>query len=103
MPTASARGGARHHRASEWLENARGVLGLLHGKLASVTRLLACGAALLFACGSEPPDAPEDLLVRLRGIPGVTVEEQTTSTPGVTYFVLHFTQPVDHEAPDGQT
>jgi hypothetical protein len=67
-----------------------------------VTRLLACAAALLCACGSSPPEVP-DLLDQLQAIPGVTAEQRTTTTPGVSYFVLHFTQPVDHEAPDGQT
>lgn len=65
-------------------------------------RALACLA--LWACSNDPtPEAPKDLIGKLKAIPGVTVEQKDTATPGVTYFVLHFTQPVDHEVPDGQT
>jgi hypothetical protein len=67
-----------------------------------VNRALAC--LVLWACSNDPtPEAPKDLVDRLQAIPGVTVEQKDTATPGVTYFVLHFTQPVDHENPAGQT
>ncbi len=59
---------------------------------------------VLAACGADDtPEPPKDLIDQLQAIPGITVEQTETDTPGVTYFVLHFTQPVDHEAPDGQT
>lgn len=67
-----------------------------------MNRALAC--LVLWACSNDPtPEAPKDLVDRLQAIPGVTVEQKDTATPGVTYFVLHFTQPVDHENPAGQT
>jgi hypothetical protein len=67
-----------------------------------VKRVLACLA--LAACGDDGPEPPpKDFLEQLHSIPGITVEEKPTDTPGVTYFVLHFTQPVDHEDPGGQT
>jgi len=66
---------------------------------------LAVSVCLLVgACGDNAtPPAPKDLLGKLKAIPGVTVEEQPTDTPGYNYFVLHFTQPVDHANPGGQT
>jgi hypothetical protein len=67
-------------------------------------------AAFLAACGDNddpvtliPPDDPQEILDKLRAIPGVTAEQQDTETPGVQYFVLHFTQPVDHADPGGAT
>lgn len=69
-----------------------------------MNRALAC-AVLLAACGDDPgsPPGPTDLLGKLEAIPGVTVESKPTDTPGFEYFVLHFTQPVDHDQPGGQT
>ena len=69
-------------------------------------RVLAC-AIVLAACGDnavppEPP-GPTDLLGKLRAIPGVTVKVTPTDTAGYDYYVLHFTQPVDHAVPDGPT
>ena len=67
-----------------------------------VNRALACLA--LCACSNDPtPEAPKELVDQLKAIPGVTVEQKDTATPGVTYFVLHFTQPADHDQPGGQT
>lgn len=67
---------------------------------------LALGSFGLVAsgCSNDPtPEPPKDLVGRLEAIPGVTVEQKDTLTPGVTYFVLHFTQPVDHDQPAGPT
>jgi hypothetical protein len=52
-------------------------------------------------CGdNEPPSVLHDLAA----LPGVNdVTEQPTQTPGYHYYVLHFTQPVDHADPAGQT
>jgi hypothetical protein len=60
------------------------------------------------ACGDnlEPtPDAasPTGLLAELNALPGVTATETPTQQDGYTYIVLRFTQPVDHENPDGPT
>ncbi len=64
--------------------------------------LVACLA--LVACSDDNrPEVPKDLVDQLEAIPDVTVEQVDTETPGVTYFVLHFTQPVDHDQPDGPT
>lgn len=71
--------------------------------------LLAVVVALSFgACGDnlEPaPDAaaPDGLLAQLQALPGVTATKTPTSASGFTYYVLHFTQPVDHDNPSGPT
>ena len=70
-------------------------------------RALALLAVGLLACGDNetPPDDPGtgELLDRLNALPGVTAVARPTQTAGVSYFVLQFTQPVDHDAPDGPT
>lgn len=38
---------------------------------------------------------PDELLARLRGLPGVTVQ-QGEAPENYSYYILHFTQPVDH-------
>lgn len=68
-------------------------------------------ALALIACGGDDvtqPDAPpdtRDIAVRLAELPGVTVEEKPpqAAPDGYRYFVLHVTQPVDHDDPDGPT
>jgi hypothetical protein len=66
-------------------------------------------AALTAACGSDDQPAPDTappapVLDRLRALPNVhDVTETPTDTAGYTYYVLHFTQPVDHDAPGGAT
>jgi hypothetical protein len=67
------------------------------------------------ACGTNhsgssrdaaPPGAdapPGSLLARLEAIPGVTVTQAPSATQGYDYYVLEFTQPVDHANPTGQT
>lgn len=77
-------------------------------------RALIAAAALvpwlvgLGACGDDAtmaaPDAgPTDLLGKLNALPGVTAVVRPTDAAGYTYYVLHFTQPVDHDAPAGPT
>ncbi len=63
---------------------------------------------VLAACGDDlkpAPDAPgpSGLLAQLNALPGVTATETPTQADGFTYFVLHFTQPVDHDNPGGPT
>jgi hypothetical protein len=56
-------------------------------------------------CGEDggPPALTQDqLLERLRGLDGVTVEkatlpDDTTVPKTVSYYILHFTQPIDHD------
>jgi hypothetical protein len=54
---------------------------------------------------APPPDADtRDILERLQSLPGVTVYEDTSRyDPTLRYFVMEFTQDVDHTAPGGQT
>ncbi|MGN6109269.1 MAG: aminopeptidase, partial [Kofleriaceae bacterium] len=64
------------------------------------------GLASLAGCGDNlaaPPDAAPDgpdLAAELAALPGVhDATEEPTLTAGYRYFVLHFTQPVDHADP----
>ncbi len=61
---------------------------------------LLVGGFYCLACGG---DDPRDLEAELAALPGVTVEKTETNQPFYTYYVLRFTQPVDHDAPGGQT
>ena len=82
--------------------------------------ILSLGLLGLFACGDSKPastepdaavdvDAPidvsvaplGDILDELRMVPGLTVEERTTMTPGYRFFVMEYDQPVDHQNPAG--
>lgn len=69
-----------------------------------MTRVLGMVFAATLAVGCGEPSAPQgmtpvELLSRLRALPGVTVTEQTTASNDYQYYVLHFTQPVDHDDP----
>jgi PS-10 peptidase S37 len=72
-----------------------------------VGRYLAL-ALLIAGCGDniKPPDPndPAVLLAALEALPDVhDVTEMSTAHAGYHYFVLHFTQPVDHADPSGGT
>lgn len=67
--------------------------------LAAVATVGACGDNLP---GPEGPDNRE-LVDKLRDLDGVTVEERPSDAEGFTYYVLRFTQPVDHADPGGAT
>jgi len=47
--------------------------------------------------------APDELLQRLRALPGVTADEAPTQQADFHYYVLHITQPVDHDDPSQGT
>lgn len=47
--------------------------------------------------------APDLLLQRLRALPGVTADEAPTQQADYHYYVLHVTQPVDHDDPSQGT
>jgi hypothetical protein len=64
--------------------------------------VIVAAALVGSACGDniEPHGlTPEQLLARLRALPGVTVDVAPTQQTGVHYYVLHFTQPIDHDDP----
>jgi hypothetical protein len=67
------------------------------------------GAAIvaIAGCGHGDSDVvvvdDVPILTELAALPGVTVVELTTYQPGYRRFDLHFTQPVDHDHPDGPT
>jgi hypothetical protein len=69
----------------------------------SISLVLGLCAASLAGCGDNETEAPEDLLGKLRALDGVTVEEAQTQPQPYTYYVLRFTQPVDHATPGGPT
>jgi len=72
----------------------------MHGKLPGMLRWLVL-AGYLAGCGDN---LPPPVLHDLAALPGVhDVTEQVTQTPGYHYYVLHFTQPVDHADPTGPT
>ncbi len=51
------------------------------------------------ACGDSfgpPPMTNDELMARLRALPGVTVKEGESASENLSYYILHFTQPVDH-------
>ena len=61
-------------------------------------------AALAAGCGDNLAPPPVDVATALAALPGVhDVAAMPTAATGVTYYVLHFTQPVDHANPDGPT
>jgi hypothetical protein len=68
--------------------------------------VVAAGLVASGACGGGGDDGDDaDILDELAALPGVRVEEVTPTEPepGVRYFDLWFTQPVDHQAPGGAT
>ena len=66
--------------------------------------LAACGDNLQLAADAHRSDVSADFLGLLAALPGVhDVIEKVTQTPGFHYFVLHFTQPVDHADPASAT
>jgi hypothetical protein len=44
--------------------------------------------------------ADEDVLAKLKAIPGMTVEEKTSTLSGYRWFWLNYRQPVDHRHPE---
>lgn len=61
---------------------------------------IAFTAGLLGPAGTAA--AEDDILHRLKGIPGLTViSENVPPAPGYRHFTLNYTQPVDHRKPDG--
>ncbi|MFC0038704.1 S28 family serine protease [Actinomadura rayongensis] len=72
-------------------------------------RRFSRGAMALFlaaglTCGTVTAvrAAPPDVADRLRAIPGMTVEERTSTLPGYRWFWLTYKQPVDHRNPHGR-
>src|SRR5689334_19117889 len=64
--------------------------------------LMFAAVAAGVACGDNfeaPALTPEQLSAKLRLLPGVTVEEAPTNQPGFHYYILHVTQPIDHQNP----
>lgn len=62
--------------------------------------LMFAAAVAGMGCGDNlelPALTPEQLFIKLRFLPGVTVQELPTEQPNFHYYVLHFTQPIDHE------
>lgn len=65
-------------------------------------------AALLAGsgCGDSlgpPPMTQDELMARLRALPGVTVKEGESASENLSYYILHFTQPIDHHDPSKGT
>ncbi|MGW2208216.1 S28 family serine protease [Streptomyces sp. NPDC001781] len=60
------------------------------------------GTAGTAGAATAAPPAPTDIKDRLLAIPGISLVEEKPYT-GYRYFVLNFTQPVDHRHPDRGT
>jgi hypothetical protein len=68
--------------------------------------LIVAASVASAACGDNLAPhglAPGELLARLRALPGVTADEAPTQQADFQYYVLHFTQPVDHDDPSQGT
>jgi hypothetical protein len=69
--------------------------------------IAAVACALLLGCGDNlvpPPQDVADVAGELAALPGVhDVTAMPTGAAGFTYYVLHFSQPVDHAEPSGAT
>lgn len=71
---------------------------------AAATAAFAVVAGLLGPAGAAGAVLEEDILDQLKRIPGLTVlSEGPPPTPDHRYFVLGYTQPVDHRQPHGAT
>ncbi|WP_395104078.1 S28 family serine protease [Actinomadura sp. SCN-SB] len=70
----------------------RGVLALL----------LAAGLTGTAAQAVQAAPAAGDIADRLKAIPGMQVEERTSTIAGVRWFWLTYRQPVDHKRPHGR-
>lgn len=70
------------------------------------TRTLAAGLAAVsvMTLGAVPARAETDIAERLRAVPGLSVVSESPTPPaGYRFFLLTYTQPVDHTRPDGPT
>jgi PS-10 peptidase S37 len=66
--------------------------------------LAGCGDNLAVGADAAQNDVSSAFVGRLLALPNVhDVTEVPTQTPGFHYFVLHFTQPVDHADPQSAT
>jgi hypothetical protein len=72
------------------------------GRMNRALGLMFAAAVAGIGCGDDleaPALTSEQLFVKLRFLPGVTVQETPTEQPGFHYYILHFTQPIDHKNP----
>lgn len=68
--------------------------------------LIVAAAVAGYGCGGDPDPqglSPDQLLEQLRALPGVTADMAPTEQGNYQYYVLHFTQPVDHNDPSQGT
>ncbi|TCO56925.1 S28 family serine protease [Actinocrispum wychmicini] len=71
-----------------------------------IRQALVAGLALVLTVGlgAVPAQAEGDILAQLKQVPGLTVISESPTPPaGYRFFVLSFTQPVDHRHPNGPT
>ena len=70
------------------------------------SRTLAAALATVsaLALAATPAQAEPDIAERLAAIPGLTIVSESPTPPaGYRFFILSYTQPVDHTRPHGQT
>nr|WP_083472871.1 S28 family serine protease [Kibdelosporangium phytohabitans] len=60
---------------------------------------VATVAAALTAGLAPAASAQEDILTRLKQVPGLTVVSESTAPAGHRFFILSYSQPVDHRRP----
>ncbi|GAA4437447.1 S28 family serine protease [Actinokineospora soli] len=70
----------------------------------SRTLAAALAAASTLALAATPAQAEADIADRRPAIPGLTIVSESATPPaGYRFFILSYTQPVDHTRPHGQT
>ncbi|WP_019630261.1 S28 family serine protease [Actinomadura atramentaria] len=68
-----------------------------------LTAGLTCASVTAVRAEPGPPaSAAVDVADRLRAVPGMTVQEKTSTLPGYRWFWLTYRQPVDHRNPRGR-
>ncbi|ONI70404.1 aminopeptidase [Actinosynnema sp. ALI-1.44] len=63
-------------------------------------KALVAGVAAALTAGLAPAaQAEEDIAARLKHVPGLTVVSESTAPAGYRFFILSYSQPVDHRRP----
>ncbi|PZG27830.1 aminopeptidase, partial [Spongiactinospora gelatinilytica] len=78
----------------------------MRNRLLAMLAALSMALPVAFTVQAAPASASgtgDDILERLKAVPGLTVVSEGRPVPGHRYFILSFTQPADHRKPRGAT